>query len=294
MTPPATAVPAVRRARVSAPARPLTVAPRPRRVSGPARRRQAPPSARVQPQAEGLAVGVISALRSVDGSPLLDRLIRGRAWIVLVAFALIGIVTLQLTLLKLNAGIGRALVQESALTRENAALNIENSERASGSLVESSAASLGMELVPAGTLRFLTPRPGADSAHAASALLTPVAGTTSTSTSGTTAAAGAAGSPSTASGEAAGSSGSQTPGAETASAETPSAATPGSEAGTGTSGAPASTTAAAPAASTSATESPTGAASAGTTPAGGSSSAGASETQATPAGGAQAQTGGAG
>ncbi len=52
----------------------------------------------------------------------LDRLIRGRIWIALIAFALIGIVTLQLLVLQLNAGIGRALVREAQLQRENAAL----------------------------------------------------------------------------------------------------------------------------------------------------------------------------
>ena len=79
---------------------------------------------------------------------LLDRLIRGRLWIGLVAFALIGIVTLQLVLLKLNAGIGRALEREALLQRENAALSIENSELAAGEQVESQAEHAGMELVP--------------------------------------------------------------------------------------------------------------------------------------------------
>jgi hypothetical protein len=172
MTPPAAAVaaPPVRRARTAAPARPLSTPPRPRRVSGPTRKRAAVNT----PQMEGLAVGVIAALRNVDGSPLLDRLIRGRVWIGLVAFALIGIVTLQLTLLKLNAGIGRALAQETTLERQNAALSIENSERAAGNLVESSAASLGMQLVPAGALQFLTVQPKVDAARAAAALKTPV------------------------------------------------------------------------------------------------------------------------
>ena len=59
---------------------------------------------------------------------LLDRLIRGRVWIGVIAFALIGIVTMQLVLLKLNAGIGRSLVREALLQRENATLSAENSE----------------------------------------------------------------------------------------------------------------------------------------------------------------------
>ena len=68
-------------------------------------------------------------------------------WIGIVAFALIGIVTLQLGLLKLNSGIGRALEREGSLQRENATLSVENSELATGARVESQAAQLGMQLV---------------------------------------------------------------------------------------------------------------------------------------------------
>jgi hypothetical protein len=187
MTPPpaaaAAAAPVVRRARSAAPvrarsaapARPLTTAPRPRRVSGPARRER--PRAQPQRQAraeEGLAVGALAALRGLEGHRLLDRLIRGRTWIALLAFALIGIVTLQLVLLKLNAGIGRTLEQMASLQSANAALSIENAELAAGDRVEASAAGLGMGIVPIGSLKSLTPRPHLDAARAASALSTPV------------------------------------------------------------------------------------------------------------------------
>jgi hypothetical protein len=96
------------------------------------------------------------ALGLTTHHPALDRLIHGRAWIGIVAFALIGIVTMQLGLLKLNAGIGRALEHEGALQRENAALSVENSEVAAGNTVELQAAHMGMRLVPAGSLRFLS------------------------------------------------------------------------------------------------------------------------------------------
>lgn len=168
MTPPAAAAaPSVHRGRTVAPGgRP--VAPRgPRRVSGPARgpSRVAPPA----PAERGLAVGLL-ALASGRSLHRLDRLIRGRAWIALVAFALIGIVALQLFVLKLNASIGRTLEREGLLQRENAALSIESSELAAGNLVESKAAALGMELVPVGSLRFLTVDPRLDAARAAAAV----------------------------------------------------------------------------------------------------------------------------
>jgi cell division protein FtsL len=115
-------------------------------------------------------LGLLSALESLAQHRLLDRLIRGRVWIGLVAFALIGIVTLQLGLLKLNGGIGRALEHEALLQRENAALSIENSELAAGTRVEQSAAKLGMAFVPIGALRFL-PASGHDDVGKAEAAL---------------------------------------------------------------------------------------------------------------------------
>jgi len=169
MTPPAAAAaPAVRPRRAPAPRTP-------RRLSGPLR--PAPASRAATPRAgagragqQGLVVGLLAALESLAQHRLLDRLIRGRVWIGLVAFALIGIVTLQLALLKLNGGIGRALEHEALLQRENATLSIESSELAAGTRVEQGAARLGMAFVPTGSLRFLSASGHGDAGKAAVAL----------------------------------------------------------------------------------------------------------------------------
>jgi cell division protein FtsL len=185
MTPPAAAAaagaaPATHRGRTAAPARP-TIAPRkPRRISGPARPATRPAARPVRPPAPSVQAGpglvpwLAQSLGGLTRNRSLDRLIRSRTWIALIAFALIGIVTLQLLVLRLNADIGHALVRESALQRENAALSIESSELAAGERVESQAAHLGMELVPEGSLRFLASNPGGDIARAAAALKAPV------------------------------------------------------------------------------------------------------------------------
>jgi hypothetical protein len=181
------AAPAVRPSRTAAPARPLTVPRRPRRVSGPVRRGvKEPPARRRADHERSLAVGLLGACARLPRR----RSLGGRPWIALVAFALIGIVTLQLGLLKLNAGIGRALEREAVLQRENAALSIENSELAAGDRVTSQAVRLGMEVIPTGALRFLTARPGTDPSKAATALDKPVR--LSTTASGEAAGAGSA------------------------------------------------------------------------------------------------------
>ena len=228
MTPPAAAAARAPGAPAVAPPRPRVAPRKPRRVSGPARR----PPRTVQSPAQtqtGLLPGALAALSSLASNRSLDRLIRGRAWIALIAFALIGIVTLQLLVLELNAHIGRALVQEAQLQRENAALSIESSELAAGERVESQAARLGMELVPEGALRFLTVDPRADIARAAAALSNPVH-TASTSAS-TDASASSGESPSASSTEAA--SGASSAGATAAASEqSADASTPTSSATT--------------------------------------------------------------
>lgn len=204
MTPPAgsaaAAAPAVHRGRTAVPTRPSVAPRKPRRISGPARPGARPGPARqpaVAPKRSsaaehGLLPGVLAALNSLSRNPSLDRLIRGRSWIVLIAFALIGIVTLQLLVLRLNANIGRALVREAQLQRSNAALSIEGSELAAGERVESLTAKLGMELVPEGALRFLSINPSSDIARAAAALNKPVqtASTGSTEATGSTSGSG--------------------------------------------------------------------------------------------------------
>jgi hypothetical protein len=127
-------------------------------------------------------------MASLSRHRVLDRLIGGRTWIAFVAFALIGIVTMQLGLLKLNGGIGRALEHEALLQRENAALSIEDSELASGSTVQSRAARFGMELAPLPGLLFLAVRPGVDPTRAATALETSAQSAAGTSEASATAA----------------------------------------------------------------------------------------------------------
>lgn len=175
MTPPSTA-PAAQPARRVAPPRPRRAPARPRRASAPTRP-SARPSTRTAPAEgarDGLVVGLLGAAETLSSNRLLDRLIGGRLWIGIVAFALIGIVTLQLGLLKLNSGIGRALERTASLQTENAALSIENSELASGTRVESQAERLGLRLSPVENLHFLSSHGSTDASRAADVLRKPL------------------------------------------------------------------------------------------------------------------------
>jgi hypothetical protein len=236
VTPPAAAAAAAAapatRGRTGAPVRPRVAPPRPRRISGPVRA----PAKRSSQAEHGLVPGLLGALDGVSRSGALDRLIRGRIWIGVITFALIGIVTLQLLVLQLNASIGRSLAREAQLQRANATLSIEGSELAGGERVETQAALLGMQLVPEGSLRFLTADPRANIARATAAMKARAHAASSAAEAGATTAAASAG----ASAEAPSAASEPAPTGEAATAPTPSSASGESDPSSSTAVAPAS------------------------------------------------------
>ena len=79
----------------------------------------------------------------------MDRLVRSRAWVVIVGIGLIGIVAMQVSMLKLNSGIGRAVDTVATLERSNASLKAEVSRLSSGDRIQTLAGQRG----------FLMPEP---------------------------------------------------------------------------------------------------------------------------------------
>jgi cell division protein FtsL len=143
----------------------------PRRISGPAR----PPSPALAGAAAArppFALRLGTAAMRVGDARLLDRLVRGRFWIALVAIGLMGIVFMQVSLLKLNAGIGRAVTAADTLERQNAALRGDISNLDSGERIQSVAAKLGMIIPAAGDVHYLDGRQ-ADGARAAASIKPP-------------------------------------------------------------------------------------------------------------------------
>jgi len=214
MTPPAAAVaetlprprPATRRTpvrhprRTSGPARPA----RPLTAPGrPAQRTSARPRS-AQADGRGLALRAIAAYERVCDSALLDRLVRGRLWIGLIAFSLIGIVAMQLMVLKLNSGIGASLTRAAELQRANAQLGIEAATGSGEGRIEPLAAATGMTFAAPGSVHFVASSPASDVAHAAAVLAAPIQPHEYVASSSEAAvASGAAGEASVASGESA-------------------------------------------------------------------------------------------
>ncbi len=129
----------------------------------------------------GLQFPVRLGLRLPDR--FLDRLIGGRAWIAVIAFALIGIVGMQLWVVKLGVGIGRAVEHTQLLQQENSALSAEDSALSSGERTERLALAKGMVPASPAVLHFDTLRGPLDARLAAAALAKPVQTQTTGSTS---------------------------------------------------------------------------------------------------------------
>jgi len=135
----------------------------PRRRSGPARGKQSTDSF--------AALGRF-AMRVPDAR-VLDRLIRGRLWIGLIAGALVMLVFMQVSLLKLNTGISADLLTSQNLERQNADLRASVSSLDSGQRIQDLAAARGMVMPDDGQLRFLTAGPPGDGERAARAITVP-------------------------------------------------------------------------------------------------------------------------
>jgi hypothetical protein len=126
-----------------------------RRVSGPVVRR----TTVALPQPQPLHLPRVERL--------LDRLLRSRAWISVIGIGLMGIVAMQVSLLKLNTGISRAVQAATTLERQNAMLESQLARMGSNERISALALKRGMVAPPAGSVVFVKARPATDAARAA-------------------------------------------------------------------------------------------------------------------------------
>jgi len=158
-------------------------APHARRISGPVRPAYATaPQTHAQPQVHAHAYADAPAyaprapasppLRLVAGgarvawrvaesaleashSRTMDRLVRSRAWVVIIGVGLIGIVAMQVSMLKLNSGIGRAVDTVATLERSNASLKATVSELSSGDRIQRLAGERGFVMPEPADVTYL-------------------------------------------------------------------------------------------------------------------------------------------
>ena len=104
------------------------------------------------------STGVFERIRALPETRLVDGLLRGRSWIWLIGVLLGGIVAMQVSLLKLNAGISRAVTTASTLERQNADMEADIARLSSGDRVREAALGDGMVTPPPGAIEFLSAR----------------------------------------------------------------------------------------------------------------------------------------
>jgi hypothetical protein len=145
----------------------------PRRVSGPLR--PIPAAAPAAGAVRRGSTGVFERIRALPETRLVDGLLRGRVWIWLIGILLGGIVAMQVSLLKLNAGISNAVTTASTLERQNADFEAQIARLSSGARVRDTAAAENMVTPAPGTIEFLRARPDRDGRLAARRIVPPSA-----------------------------------------------------------------------------------------------------------------------
>ncbi len=149
-----------------APARRRTAPMHPRRVSGPARPRAVPAVALP-------AGGPFERIRGLPDKRVVDRLLRGRLCIWVIGVMLGGIVAMQVSLLRMNAGISRAVSTAAVLELQNSDLEATIARSTTGEKVRDAALASGMIDPKAGDASFLTARPSTDPALAVKRMTAP-------------------------------------------------------------------------------------------------------------------------
>jgi hypothetical protein len=140
----------------------------PRRVSGPLRGRLAGGAAIPNPAttrrrsaratAPPLGQRLAARVRALPNHQLLDRIVRGRAWILILGVMLAGIVAMQVEVLKLGASMGRSIERTSALQSRNELLRESVAALADQQRIERLASGMGMVMPSPGAVGFLRAR----------------------------------------------------------------------------------------------------------------------------------------
>ena len=98
---------------------------------------------------------MLERLLALPDHRLVDRLVRGRVWIPLIGFLLIGIVFMQVSMLKLNAGIGNDVEKSSTLERTNGELRADLAKLEAGERIQQAASKFGMVMPAPDQVKYL-------------------------------------------------------------------------------------------------------------------------------------------
>jgi cell division protein FtsL len=120
-------------------------------------RRKSGPATRPRPVRKPVAAPAPRVARIAQGSAslLLDRLLRGRAWVALVGVLLAGIVFLNVSVLELNRGIAQTDAKSATLERTNSTLREQVATLSSTERIQRLAEQKGYVLPQPGDVTYL-------------------------------------------------------------------------------------------------------------------------------------------
>jgi hypothetical protein len=106
-----------------------------------------------------LGARAVAFIRALPDHQLLDRVVRGRAWIPILGVLLAGIVAMQVEVLKLGAGIGASIERGTQLQSRNELLRSSVASLADDQRIERLAAGMGMVMPAPTEIHFLSFKP---------------------------------------------------------------------------------------------------------------------------------------
>jgi cell division protein FtsL len=148
---------------------------RPRQRPRPARRKSgAVPRARSLPAAPRLRQAPRRRWAlAATGSVVLDRVLRGRAWVALIGTLLVGIVFFNVSVMRLDENITRTSERATTLKQANARLLLQAAKLGSSERIQRAAARRGLVLPAPGQVRYLKLSPRIDARRAAKRIRPP-------------------------------------------------------------------------------------------------------------------------
>src|SRR5438128_7641019 len=159
----------------TAPARSRT-APSPRPGTAPPRRRSGATVPTRAPRRRRRTAPGIARVLEAPVARMLDALLLGRAWIVLIGVLLAGIVFFNVSLLGLNQGITRDSERAQALEQQNTQLRLQVASLASSERIQQLAEKKGMVMPAAGQVVYLRSRVRSDARRALARMVAPGTG----------------------------------------------------------------------------------------------------------------------
>jgi cell division protein FtsL len=173
---------AVQRSGATAVARPAPArVPAPARKPAPARRK----SGAAKPRTTAPATSPVARVLNSRGMPLVDRILRGPAWVVMLGALLAGIVFLNVSVLELNRGIARTDAKSAELERTNSGLRARVAKLDNGERIQQLAAARGFVMPQPGDVTYVYNR--ASNARLAAQRITPPSAAPALQSSGTAA-----------------------------------------------------------------------------------------------------------